>query len=55
MEKFKVFYENEEGELKDIEELYYLVKNNLLLELELDEYYTYYIRQWKDIPIDYND
>lgn len=43
---YSCYVENPEGEMLDISELFYMIKNYYLVEIPLD--YWLYIRQWKD-------
>lgn len=54
-EEFRYYYECSEGGRWNISKLWYNVKERLLLEIDLDECFTLYIRQRKDIPMDYDD
>ena len=53
MEKFNVFYESATNEVMTVEEIYYLQKDYRLNEFAISENDYYYIRQWKDIPMEY--
>lgn len=54
-ETFGCFYEAEESEVFDLWELFYLVKEKKLIELSVSDRQCLYIRQWKDLPMDYDD
>lgn len=54
-EEFRYYYECSEGERWGISKLWYNARERILLEIDLDEWFTPYIRQWKDIPIEYDD
>lgn len=51
---FRCWYEPEESELFDLEELFYLIKNKKLLEVAVSDRDYLFIRQWKDIDMEYN-
>lgn len=45
--------EQEEWERLDISQVFYMVKNYLLIELDLGNWYV--VRQWKDLDVEYKD
>lgn len=48
---YNCWTENEEGDCLDFGTIFYMVKNRLLIELDLENWYV--IRQRKDIPMTY--
>lgn len=52
---FRCFYEAEESELFNVSDLFYLVKNNRLVEFSISENDKLFIRQWKGFKMDYDD
>lgn len=52
---YECYLEANEMDRVPLDDLWYAVKEKILIELEVDEGFGYFIRQWKDIPIEYDD
>ena len=52
---YTAYCEYGEQEELNLDDLFYAVKENTLIEIQLDNDNGYYIRQWKDIPITYTN
>lgn len=50
---YNCWTENEEGDCLDFGTIFYMVKNRLLIELDLENWYV--IRQRKDLDLTYED
>ena len=52
---YECYLEVNEMDRLSLDNIWYAIKEKTLIELEIDEGFGYFIRQWKDIPIEYDD
>ena len=53
MQKYRFYYQAQDSELWTLEELFYEIKSDNLIEITLSEEGWLRVKQWKDVPMTY--